>query len=226
MGAIAHDVGHPGFNNDYFVKTRHPLAIRYNDNSVLESMHASVAFELMLNTPNANFLRKTETSTYEVIRKNVIAVILATDMKIHFELVQQVNALGQSQEPPDDKAKDLVLRCLVHAGDLSNPVLPTELYCQWAYRVVLEFHHQAEMEKKRGVPFQPFMEHHPDNTLELAKLQCGFVSFVVQPFWNAMVGVLPHVQTRVDQLGVNLKYWQAIKAEEEEKAKKVAEAGQ
>ncbi|CAD7923906.1 unnamed protein product [Amoebophrya sp. A120] len=42
--ALAHDVGHRGFTNPFEVATGSELAIFYNDNSVLENMHASVGF--------------------------------------------------------------------------------------------------------------------------------------------------------------------------------------
>ena len=43
--ALAHDVGHPGVNNAFLVNTGAPLAMRYNDISPLENMHASIMFE-------------------------------------------------------------------------------------------------------------------------------------------------------------------------------------
>ena len=46
VGALVHDVGHPGLNNNYQIMTNSPLAVRYNDRSVLENHHCSLAFTL------------------------------------------------------------------------------------------------------------------------------------------------------------------------------------
>lgn len=34
---IIHDYEHPGFSNQFVVRTKHPLAIRYSDLTVLEN---------------------------------------------------------------------------------------------------------------------------------------------------------------------------------------------
>jgi hypothetical protein len=39
--------GHPGVTNVYLVAVSDPLAITYNDHSVLENMHAAITFEMM-----------------------------------------------------------------------------------------------------------------------------------------------------------------------------------
>jgi len=41
IAAGIHDVDHPGVNNFYLVNTKSPLAVVYNDKSVLESYHAA-----------------------------------------------------------------------------------------------------------------------------------------------------------------------------------------
>lgn len=47
LAALAHDLEHPGVNNAYLIKSRDPLAITYNDISVLENRHAACLFELV-----------------------------------------------------------------------------------------------------------------------------------------------------------------------------------
>lgn len=41
IAAAVHDANHPGRSSAFVIKTRHPLAILYNDMSVLENHHAS-----------------------------------------------------------------------------------------------------------------------------------------------------------------------------------------
>ena len=45
--ALAHDVGHWGYNNGWLVATHDPLAVAYHYTSPLESMHAAKALQLL-----------------------------------------------------------------------------------------------------------------------------------------------------------------------------------
>ena len=85
MSALAHDVGHPGFNNEYLVKSKHNLAWTYNDLSVLENFHSASMFE-MLNDPNNNMFAFQPEQEYWSFRRVATTSIMNTDMKCHFEL--------------------------------------------------------------------------------------------------------------------------------------------
>ena len=47
LAALSHDLDHPGTNNGYHVATQSPLALRYNDQSVLENHHCATAWLLL-----------------------------------------------------------------------------------------------------------------------------------------------------------------------------------
>lgn len=48
ISALAHDIGHPGNNNDFEIKMMSDLAIRYNNKSVLENFHCNTLFIIIL----------------------------------------------------------------------------------------------------------------------------------------------------------------------------------
>ena len=54
--ACVHDFEHGGLNNDFLIKTSHPLAITYNDQSPLEMHHHASAVRLLLHDPSCRYL--------------------------------------------------------------------------------------------------------------------------------------------------------------------------
>jgi len=47
LSGPVHDLGHPGVNNMLLIKQEHPVAVKYNNKSVLENHHAWIALELL-----------------------------------------------------------------------------------------------------------------------------------------------------------------------------------
>jgi hypothetical protein len=56
VACMVHDYEHPGYTNHFVIRTKHPLAIRYSDLSVLESHHLAAAFNVMFNVPDCDIL--------------------------------------------------------------------------------------------------------------------------------------------------------------------------
>lgn len=54
IAAAAHDVDHPGRSSAFLSNSDNPLAILYNDVTVLEMHHASLTFKLTLGNYNEN----------------------------------------------------------------------------------------------------------------------------------------------------------------------------
>jgi len=72
--------------NRYLIAVQDELALKYNDQSVLESMHCSKTFEIMLKEENSICSHFTN-EDFAVIRKIIVTMILATDMAKHFDMV-------------------------------------------------------------------------------------------------------------------------------------------
>jgi hypothetical protein len=53
---IVLDYGHRGVSNEFLVATRDPIAIRYNDRSPNENMHASEIFRLLTEHDDCDFM--------------------------------------------------------------------------------------------------------------------------------------------------------------------------
>ncbi|KEP61447.1 UNVERIFIED_CONTAM: 3'5'-cyclic nucleotide phosphodiesterase domain-containing protein [Hammondia hammondi] len=89
VAALVHDVGHFAMNNQYVVNSGHPLAITYNDRSVLENFHSALAFRIMGTHGNEKF-NITETFSSEDkrdFRKFTIELVLETDILFHFDFI-------------------------------------------------------------------------------------------------------------------------------------------
>ena len=63
---------------------RSPLALLYNDKSVLENHHVSYLFRVMKDFPESNILGNLSRDDFMEFRQLVVDMILATDMSFHF----------------------------------------------------------------------------------------------------------------------------------------------
>ena len=81
-------------NNAFLIAMRHPLARRYNDNSVLENSHISAMYSLMDEQPDMDIFSELTPEAWRDARKLVIHAILHTDMTYHFPLVSQASPVA------------------------------------------------------------------------------------------------------------------------------------
>ena len=79
IAALGHDIGHMGVQNSFLVNSNDPLALQYNDRSVLENMHTSRLFSV-LRQRGSQLLDGLSTEQYKAVRKAMIGMIMATDV--------------------------------------------------------------------------------------------------------------------------------------------------
>ena len=159
VAALGHDAGHPGTTNAFMIKNRTPTSLIYNDRSVLESYHASLFINKVLNVCWPSLLQtKIDTDSLLNLHDLIVSSILATDMGEHFEYMSKlknfsactkatssgVGGFAQPSEPQhetmnnDSKIK-LISALLIKCADISNVTRPLRVSSQWAVVLQREF---------------------------------------------------------------------------------------
>jgi hypothetical protein len=225
VASAVHDVGHPGFNNLFLVKTMDPMAIRYNDKSCLENMHVAITFELMQKDRLSNWFGMLDNSGpcsgQKYMREGLISMVLATDMATHARYVAELDDIVKERaERPEGAAVDpkqlqkentFLLDIVVHSSDIANPAKPRANMLAWTKRVNAEFWAQGDQERSKGLDISPLCDRATGRPA-LPKGQIGFISFVVMPFFSKIAKVLPEAEEAVDALNETLSFWKETEA--------------
>lgn len=213
IGALGHDVGHPGVNNPFLITSKHQLALLHNDKSPLENMHCSLLYEILGKAEN-NIMVNLSEQQWREVRQIILAIILGTDMAHHFEQIKlatlflEVN--GEETKAfckdeistlsclDDNKNRLLIIELVLHCSDISNPFKPFETCKSWANLIVIEFGIQGDKEKEAGLPVSPMMDR---EQIVLCNMQMGFIEYVVAPMIVAFVEIFPSLYS----IGINMR---------------------
>ncbi|KAL4441504.1 hypothetical protein ABPG77_002008 [Micractinium sp. CCAP 211/92] len=219
IAAAIHDVGHPGVNNDFLIRTQSEAAVAYNDQSINENMHAAAGFKLLAKKEN-NFLSRLPAEDFRAVRRLVIRIILSTDMARHHDSVEDFTASLRLWGPdlrawaPDKRA--VALQLLVHAADISNPARPLRFSSQWGRKVHEEFFAQGDKESALGLPVSAICDR---GRASVPQSQLTFIEYVVRPCFSALAEFAPNFVSRVQpHIDSAQRYWRQQQQQEEQAA--------
>lgn len=228
IAAVVHDVGHPGMNNSYQVSSKSECALIYNDKSVLENMHASRAFRLIMGEQKdtkCDLLASFTDEQTKKFRDIVIKTVLSTDMTKHFAKKNFIKGIvlnselkhetaGTVVDTSDPTTKLQILGYILHLADISNPTKPTGISTKWTDRVLKEFFRQGDKEAELALPISPLCDR---RTTSRAQSQIGFIKFIVLPAYELLSELIPQVETSIlPEIRENLKYWEEQEKLEEQ----------
>ena len=191
VAAVGHDVDHPGVNNAFLCNTNAPLAMRYNDQSVLENHHAATTFEILADK-RCNMLAALSYKQRQEVRSLMIGCILATDMAHHQAMVKDL-AL-EAHKSQSETTAGFTLKVLCHVADLGNCAIRWDLSKVWAQRVCDEATAQASREQQMGLPFGKTT---PYTDEELMARQLVFLDGWVKPLFKAAAIIYPGCKARL-----------------------------
>ncbi|KAL3135615.1 hypothetical protein ABBQ38_006096 [Trebouxia sp. C0009 RCD-2024] len=177
--ALVHDYEHGGLNNDFLIKTAHPLAITYSDDSPLEHHHIAAA---------AAFKGSPATSLGTGNSQGSLGKCLNWD-----------------EVKPEDKT--LVHQMVLKCADIGHLAADYRTHRQWSLKLEEEFFRQGDKERELGLPISPLMDRNQKGGM--TKSQMGFFSIVGIPLFQALAGLFKEAQPMLDGVLANYKHWEA-----------------
>jgi hypothetical protein len=199
IGGLCQDIDHPGLNNLYQINAQTPLALTYNDISVLENFHATRTFAILGRT---QLLKTLTLGEFQEFRRNVIAGILGTDMSSHFssltKLATHIETKPFSRESSDDR--QLLIVTILHAADLSNACKQWRICKRWCDLMQEEYFKQGDEETKHTLPQSPYMIR---STANMPKMMLNMIDYVVYPLYSTLSRLFPDLQVCLQNIQAN-----------------------
>ena len=211
LATICHDLNHSGLNNVYQVKAETPLGILYKNQSVMETHHCEMMIQI-LSQDRYNLLHTFSEVDQKQFWQLAINLILATDMALHFKLVNEAKEKVEKKIFDLNKEEDrlLSMELLMKIGDISNVSRPFKVADQWCDVLNMEFYNQGDLEKASGIGYtSPLNDRENSNK---AKSQIGFYQFICLPLYTVVAEIFPPLIVNRDSVLSNLEKWKELSA--------------
>ena len=226
VSATGHDLGHPGYNNNFHVNSNSELALTYNDISCLENFHTSTLFRILRKEEN-NIFENMDISDYKQIRKRIVNQILATDMINHAMVLSSVNAKisewkmhnphGNSEnkkfvflsgvEKTKFNEQQNMFNYLIHAADLGHNTQKFYISIHWVELLTQEFWNQGDKEKEKNLNVSFLCDR---NNVDVPPSQVGFLrGFIINTF-EILATMFPSLEFALNNAKDNIKEWQKL----------------
>uniref|UniRef100_A0A8C7ZVG3 Phosphodiesterase n=1 Tax=Oryzias sinensis TaxID=183150 RepID=A0A8C7ZVG3_9TELE len=212
LAAATHDLGHPGVNQPFLIKTDHYLATLYRNTSVLENHHWKSAVGLLRETRLFSHLPAEDSLNME---RELGSLILATDISRQNDYLSRFRMHLDKENLCLSNAshRHFVLQMALKCADICNPCRPWELSKQWSERVTEEFFQQGDIEKKHKLEVSPLCDREANT---IGNIQIGFMSYVVEPLFAewARFSDSRLSQTMLGHMGLNKASWGGLQQEQ------------
>lgn len=171
-----------------------------------------------------NFLCRMESDDYVRFREYVIAMVLATDMKNHFQTLSQfeqsVRAAEQTAEledavsvaestkttesVPEKSTAETILKLAIKIADVGHLTAERSVHERWVACLEEEMFLQGDSERARGMAVSPLMDRSKPG---ISRSQMGFFDVVVFPLFRAWVHAFPESAPLLANLSENYEVW-------------------
>lgn len=186
IGAVTHDLDHPGVNQPFLIATSNHLAALYENTSVLENHHWRSAVGCLLESGVAEQIQNIRPQ----LEKQISSLILATDITRQQEFLTKFRdyLAKHTLDMQRQENRHFILQIALKCADISNPCRPWDISKKWSQKVCEEFFRQGDYERQLNLPVTSLCDRY---STSVPKIQVGFFKFVVTPLfdeWHRFLG--------------------------------------
>ena len=219
LASIAHDLSHPGYSNDYLIRSSNNLAINYNDIHVLENFHISEMFHILQNNQDkdTNIFSNLQIEDYRFVRKRIIDLILATDMQNHAKICSLMKNFEYKNEKENNHNQNSysmieqqdVMNFLIHTADISHCSKEFEISYKWTELINQEFWREGDEEKEKKMQVGFLCER---NNADIPTSQIGFIKGIILPTFEILYNSFPNedILFYLNNVKKNLEEWSKL----------------
>ncbi|XP_074603272.1 uncharacterized protein LOC141856748 [Brevipalpus obovatus] len=181
LAAVAHDLDHPGVNQQFLISTRSHLASLYNNFSVLESHHWRSAISCL---KESGIFSHFTPSQWQTVRHLLKSLIMATDISQHSIYLKNFrDSLDQnfSIDMTNTNNRLTILQTALKCADLGNSCRPWALSKRWTEQICDEFYRQGDYERQLAMKVTPICDR---TTASMGKIQIDFLREMVTPLFK------------------------------------------
>ena len=212
ISALVHDISHPGYSNDYLIKSNNKLALLYNDSHVLENFHLSETFNILFDkNKHCNIFSNLGNDDYKLIRKRMIELILSTDMSNHSKVTSIMKNLFFDNDNFYKKKFNMeeqqnIMNFLLHTADISHCSKNFNISFKWTELLNQEFWREGDEEKEKKLQIGFLCDR---NNADTPRSQVGFIKGIVLPTFEILYKAFPvdDIKFYFDNVSKNLDEW-------------------
>lgn len=179
LGAVTHDLDHPGVNQPFLIATSNHLAALYENTSVLENHHWRSAVGCLLESGVAEQIQHIRPQ----LEQQISSLILATDITRQQEFLTKFRGYLDTDtlDMRLPEHRHFILQIALKSADISNPCRPWDVSKKWSQKVCEEFFRQGDYERQLNLPVTSLCDRF---STSVPKIQVGFFKFVVTPLFD------------------------------------------
>ncbi|KAL3314501.1 3',5'-cyclic-nucleotide phosphodiesterase [Cichlidogyrus casuarinus] len=106
-------------------------------------------------------------------------------------LWQKDEETGHPRWASETQYLNIVMSILIKVSDISNESRPLDVATPWIDRLLEEFFHQSDYEKKVNLPSAPFMDR---DKVTKPESQFSFITYVIMPLFLSLCELFPKLE--------------------------------